>query len=337
MTNKNHFTVVIPRKHSEVDILGLLKILSADSNVAQVLLIEDNPPSDMSPECLSVVNASQKFEVVRVDEDKGPGQCRNLGIEKATSPYLVFVDADDLVMESYFEKLSTIIADQPDVDVFRFAYHVAKNGEAQYQVNAYAKEFWNTPTRGNQMILPSGKTTLVDYAYVWAGAYKTQFLQENNIRFCETYSAEDFYFFWKLLLANPLVLVNNEAWYLHHKNQGITSSLSEANLTYMDSFRQIVALDELSSNIGYFGKAVRQFLAVSVNHLETCKKNEDLATEARIMDGISLLLESQNRKWVYAVLAGLPRARSMVRQVLDANDFYTRFTPANFLQVTTAD
>ena len=45
------------------------------------------------------------FQVIHSDRDRGPGGARNLGIAKATGSYIGFMDCDDIIDRTMYEKL----------------------------------------------------------------------------------------------------------------------------------------------------------------------------------------------------------------------------------------
>ena len=58
---------------------------------------------------------------------KGPGTCRNIGVEKARGKYLIFLDSDDIIANTCLEKRTEYMRLHPDLDFTVFPQQVFKN------------------------------------------------------------------------------------------------------------------------------------------------------------------------------------------------------------------
>jgi glycosyltransferase involved in cell wall biosynthesis len=87
---------------------------------AQIIVVDDASPDDETKAALARLEADGDVTVVRIDDRSGPSAARNRGIERATSAYLLFLDADDLLLPEAIEELLARLEEAPD-DV-AFAY-----------------------------------------------------------------------------------------------------------------------------------------------------------------------------------------------------------------------
>lgn len=116
------FTVIIPLYNKENFIESTLKsVLNQSFGDFEVLIINDGS-TDKSKE--KVLN----FKDTRIHyfhkENGGVSTARNFGIEKASSNYITFIDADDYWYPDFLQEISENIYRLPDLKVFSAAIEV---------------------------------------------------------------------------------------------------------------------------------------------------------------------------------------------------------------------
>jgi glycosyltransferase involved in cell wall biosynthesis len=72
---------------------------------AQIIVVDDASPDDETAAALARLEADGDVTVVRLDAQGGPSAARNRGIERASSAYVLFLDADDLLLPEAIEEL----------------------------------------------------------------------------------------------------------------------------------------------------------------------------------------------------------------------------------------
>ncbi|MDF1547660.1 MAG: glycosyltransferase [Bacteroidales bacterium] len=77
----------------------------------------------------------------RTDGAKGPSRCRNIGVEKSSGEYLIFLDADDLLANFCIEKRINYIDNQGQLDFAVFKQELFKNevGDLSEIFNKYGE------------------------------------------------------------------------------------------------------------------------------------------------------------------------------------------------------
>lgn len=73
---------------------------------------------------------------IYTQENKGVSAARNLGIEKATAPYIAFLDADDFWLPNHLEELYLLIQDFPDCGMYCNRYKI-KTTEKHFQQTSF--------------------------------------------------------------------------------------------------------------------------------------------------------------------------------------------------------
>tara|TARA_B100000989_G_scaffold298400_1_gene287537 strand:+ start:29681 stop:30610 length:930 start_codon:yes stop_codon:yes gene_type:complete len=111
-----HFSIIIPLYNNEKDIKKIfshhLKILNDLDNIRTEVIYIDNCSDDKTYKILKEkikLNKSFKIFKSKLNESDSPGLARNIGIKKAKSKYLLFLDTDDKLKIKNVKKFTNII------------------------------------------------------------------------------------------------------------------------------------------------------------------------------------------------------------------------------------
>lgn len=91
------------------------------------LVIVDNGSTDGSSEIVTGITDS-RIQIVRLEENIGPGGARNNGVSKSTASWICFLDADDWWEPNFLEEMAGLIKRYPDAGIYGTGYYIAKNG-----------------------------------------------------------------------------------------------------------------------------------------------------------------------------------------------------------------
>lgn len=135
------------------------------------------------------------------------GQPRNIGMEYATAPYIMFLDPDDSYYENACEILYSNIINS-NADMISGNYMEYKNGEIVKPVDYKSV----LGLKGNYLEINNIKEfpkVLELSPAVWFRIYRKEFLIENNLSFLEYTVAEDLYFVSQCLVnAKKIVYID---------------------------------------------------------------------------------------------------------------------------------
>lgn len=102
----NAVSVVIPCGEWHGEYIGdaISSCLKADPPPDQIVVVDDfaDPPVHL--------NQSQSVKLYRLEEHRGRSYARNFAVQKATTPWLFFLDADDFLEPTAILDFQTIIA-----------------------------------------------------------------------------------------------------------------------------------------------------------------------------------------------------------------------------------
>ena len=112
MTNPQSICVVIAAKDASSTIERAVKSALYESEVAEVIVIDDGSSDATSPSAQTADDGSGRLRVLRFDYNRGPAAARNHAISLSSSPLLAVLDADDFFLPGRFRRLLSL----PDWD-----------------------------------------------------------------------------------------------------------------------------------------------------------------------------------------------------------------------------
>ena len=109
-------SVIIPVYNAAKYVEKAVESVLKQPEVKEVILIEDGSDDDSFLICQKIASSEEKVRLYRNDENKGAGPSRNLGIGKASCPYIAFLDADDWFLPQRFKNTKKIFLDREAVE-----------------------------------------------------------------------------------------------------------------------------------------------------------------------------------------------------------------------------
>ena len=175
----------------------------------EVIMINDCS-TDGSGEIIDeYANKYENFIAIHLTENSGfAGTPRNVGIEKATGDYIMFLDGDDVYNEDICQTLYKEITYE-DVDVVSGSYALLRTDGSITEICFDNKGFKNidevkvrnVEDNINLLRLPP---------MMWTKIFKRSFLEKNDIRFTNDNPCEDLVFVVNTFLtANGIIFINN--------------------------------------------------------------------------------------------------------------------------------
>jgi glycosyltransferase involved in cell wall biosynthesis len=191
--------IIIPAYNCKNTLPRALASILANTNSEKciVTIVDDCSTESLEP----IVNDFKKYlkiQYIKLDKNlRWPGLVRQVGIDKTTSPYIMFLDADDIFAPEAIDKAySTIINTDNDVIIGAFAQQLETN----------------------EMIpMDTDKTT-----WVHGNIYKRQFLIDNEIYFFKGYNEDGAFNTQCYLLSDKVGTISNCLYYWLWNDSSIT-------------------------------------------------------------------------------------------------------------------
>lgn len=205
-------SIVIPAYNVENYICRCLESICKQlQSWVEVLVIDDGSTDSTATHIISYVHDyPQHINYIKQD-NAGPSQARNRGLELATGDFVWFVDADDYIGDSAIASLGASLEKFPETEVF-FA-SLCHNGRKCCL--GYSEDI---PYSGEEFCL------LDPSFYTHQMIYNKIFLKRNNLGFCASNNIEDFHFNMKVLYyAKSMRYIKNILYYYDNRPGSIST------------------------------------------------------------------------------------------------------------------
>ena len=204
----------------------------------EIICINDGS-TDSSLRILNNFASKDNRIIIVNQENQGPGRARNLGIELSKGEYLAFVDPDDWLDTNTLECLYNK-AKEFDVDIVEFNYKEIYEDSQQIKYhNLKIKLPEGMPFNFRYCKKYLFGTNLVS----WNRIYRTDFINQYDIRFGDTRKAQDTIFsIGAKIHAQKILYINKPFYnYLIRSNSSV-NSISAENLKIINCFQDVKAL-----------------------------------------------------------------------------------------------
>lgn len=177
------------------------------------LLLIDDASTDGTEQVLFACRAQfgERVRIFRQEKNRGPGAARNLGLKHATGTYIGFVDADDLVDVTMFEKLLS--------EAKRTGADFTDCGFYQQRVDQ-AFLFTSPEICGSFPSARARSVLIAEGGFVVTKLFRREFLLEHEISFREVYGLEDMDYLMLAIAHAKRVACVEESLYIYRDQEG---------------------------------------------------------------------------------------------------------------------
>ncbi|MFD5894244.1 glycosyltransferase family 2 protein [Streptomyces sp. NPDC060366] len=284
-------SVVVPFYNVQTYVPETLRSLAANTRKDFEFLLVDDCSTDGTPDLLRRAERDLPGAVLlRHEKNGGLATARNTGLDASRGEYITYLDGDDWVKPGYYEDLLAAV-EGLGCDFVR-TDHVQFTGRAR-TVHRVPVGPRGEALKPREAILPSDRTTSVDYAYAWAGIYHRRLADRGLLHFTDGLrTAEDRPWIWRLHReAESFAAVGLLGIFYR---RGVASSLTQIGdvrqLDFIRAFDQVVeetAADHESER--FLLKAVRTYLAIISHHLAAKERFEPaVARKLRTMSAAAM-------------------------------------------------
>ncbi len=202
------YSIIVPVYNVESYIEKCLLSLKRQRNHSFEVLVINDGSTDSS---LDIINRCVKDDsrfLVYTKENGDISDARNYGIERARGQYLLFVDGDDFVSESYLEIIDKNLSLQNFPDILRFQTfrYTYENGFVR---ECLGGEFSKRGVDALKILIQE-----VYFDVVWLYAFRRDFFEKYHFRFTKGRRHEDFGLIpYIILKAERVVSISTPLYY----------------------------------------------------------------------------------------------------------------------------
>lgn len=196
-------SIIIPTYNREDLIQETLDSILAQSETNWECLLIDDGSTDQTWNVLQNYSSRDKrfkiFQRQDFNKPKGANACRNIGIEKSSGDFLLFLDSDDLLGVDFLSSVKDKITNtKNDLIIYQSAYFFENNPNEENIVKINSEDSLITSFFKKESIWLISNP-LIKRAFI---TKKQIFFNENLL------AAQDWEFYMKILLLNPKLEFN---------------------------------------------------------------------------------------------------------------------------------
>jgi hypothetical protein len=188
---------------------------------------------------------------------------------------MAFADSDDWVAADFHPSLVAAM-EEGALDFVR-SDHVRVTGNARTVIRAPESRRYET-LAPREAILPIYTTSMVDYPYAWAGAFRTSFVRELDLRFPEGLrTAEDRPWIWRLHMeGRSFQVVSQVGYFYRQESPSALTQIGDARQLefFLAMDRVLDYLDQVRAPDSHHAKAYRQLLTILASQYQRRERLE---------------------------------------------------------------
>lgn len=235
MSNKPKISIIIPVYNAERYLSRCLDSLIHQTLKSLEIILIDDLSTDGSKEIISAYVAKYHFIRYKKSESKGhAGGARNWGLDLAQGEYIGFVDSDDWVDASFYEKmLEAATNEQGDIVISGVLteYDAPTPAIVRYK---YEKKYVINQQEALTLLATQKQKGLSISAIVCNKLYRAEFLKENRLRFIpNNFNDDDAFNFLAFLRASTVVIIPDVQYHYYQRAGSVMHSFSGC---YLDQF-----------------------------------------------------------------------------------------------------
>ena len=182
-------SVVVPVYNAENTIQRCIDSITAQTLQDIEIILVDDGSSDETARILDSYSTMDNILVFHLPHS-GVSSCRNYGIEKASGEFIGFVDADDYIEKTMYEKMySSAVANKVDAAVCRYCQEDVFNNVKNLSKKYVSSDVVIDSNTIKQIAIEQGKQPF--FWFTWKCIYRRELLLDHQIRYIDHILGED--------------------------------------------------------------------------------------------------------------------------------------------------
>ena len=217
-------SIIIPVYNEEKHIKKCLEeIIKQTYKKIEIIVLNDGSTDETMTILDNYFCNDKKIKIINKD-NTGVSDTRNLGIEKASGDYILFLDSDDFLEKNAIENMMNKIDNQA-IDMLIFGFKVLGSNNRLNDTNMLKKLVHSRELKSD-LISSVISTKNNIYGYIWRAMYSKKLLKENNILFPKGIKIyEDYMFFLNTIYhsCSKNIIVDFNEYYIYNINESSMS------------------------------------------------------------------------------------------------------------------
>ena len=257
--NNKLISIIVPVYNAEKYLERcILSILNQTLKDIELILINDGSPDDSQ----KIIDKYKKEypDIIKTKTiiNSGPSVARNTGLEIATGEYIGFVDSDDYIEKTMYEKLYSKAMEEKS-DIVACGYFT----ETEKTIKAYQTGYLE---HYGKSIVENPEIFIYGVPYLWNKIFKRELITKNKISFNKELKIfEDLTLVYKLFAhANKISKIEDPLYYYIKENtESLTSKFSEKFFHIMPAMKE---LKDYYKKLGIYDELEDYLIYIALNH-----------------------------------------------------------------------
>lgn len=268
-------SIIIPIYNAEKYLKECLESVIKDIDGVEYILIDDGSRDKSSLIYGQYLNNSNV--IIIQNENHGVSFTRNYGISIARGEYIMFVDADDYLVEDWFNIVKEELNSGLDLVIFSKYYNNCTYNKIDLQ-NA-CLNYGNNSLKSCSIMSP------------WSRIFKKNFLNENNIQFnTDVINGEDMLLNFEVISLTKKIKIVNEGFYIYRLNFGSATNNFNYNIFKSDIAFHL-KLEELALNDENYSELKKSISYLIINGIYIIAMRLSFSKEKNKEKNINELIE----------------------------------------------
>lgn len=244
-------------------------VLNQNIREIELICINDGSSDYSLQTAREYAAVDDRVKIISYEESKGQAYARNRGMDIAQGKYIGFVDGDDWIEPAMFEKLY----EEAEKNQTEVSFCAAALYDEMMQKVDFANSYYNLsliPSSFDNRVFDGAEikdllTGSINVA-LWNKIYRTDFMNENKIRFPEYFIYEDMPFFYDVCFrAKRMSLIRDYGYFYRINRSG--STMSKIGLKVLDRVEMVALTYEMFKILPYFDEIKTRVTAWIIDDL----------------------------------------------------------------------
>ncbi len=220
------YSIIIPVYNGENYIYRCIdSILKQDNDKfnIEILIIDDCSTDKTSTIVEKLASKYRQIKLLTTSKNSGPGVARNIGIDRATGDWLIFVDSDDMLSNDALNKLYTVIDSSKELDII--GYDFCYDKESEIRLDRSGRVDISSLYKNKKELILDYLSLYMDGSVIYT-CISTKLVKKNSIKF---YSGlhEDVDFIFKVYFhANNIRVIEDPIYIKNNRKDSIVNTIS---------------------------------------------------------------------------------------------------------------
>ncbi|GAB2846824.1 bifunctional glycosyltransferase family 2 protein/CDP-glycerol:glycerophosphate glycerophosphotransferase [Streptomyces deserti] len=237
------FSVIVPAYQVQAYLHECLEsVLNQSYPDLELIAVDDRSPDACGAIIDEFAARDARVRAVHLPQNVGLGPARNVGMERATGDYLLFLDSDDTLTPDALRSIADRLKEtgEPDVLVYDYARTFWSGEAVRNQAAAQLTERGPAPFR-----LEDRPGLLRLLMVAWNKAYRREFVEEKGFTFPPGYYEDTPWTYPVLMTAESIATLDRVCVHYRQRRQGsILRTTSERHFDVFDQYDRVFAFLE---------------------------------------------------------------------------------------------